>query len=146
MSVEVHSTLFLDSKGSSCLFLKQEMEFLYEKCHLGASLVAHWITNPPHRKCGFDPWIWKIPWRKKWQPTPAVLPGKSHGQKSQAGCSPWGHKSQSRPSLNTECQKKSTIFIITEKKWRGREFHTKNSIQRAFLYHYREEVEREREF
>ena len=35
------------------------------------------------RRPGFDPWVGKIPWRKKWQPTPALLPGKSHGQGSQ---------------------------------------------------------------
>ena len=41
---------------------------------------------------GFDPWVRKIPWRRKWQPTPVFLPGKSHGQKSLAGYGPWGHK------------------------------------------------------
>ena len=30
----------------------------------------------------FDPWFRKIPWRRKWQPTPVFLPGKSHGQRS----------------------------------------------------------------
>ena len=44
------------------------------------------------RRPGFDPWVGKIPWRRKWQPTPVLLPGKSHGQRSLAGCSPWGHK------------------------------------------------------
>ena len=34
----------------------------------------------------------KIPWRRKWQPTPAFLPGRSHGQRGLAGYSPWGHK------------------------------------------------------
>ena len=34
----------------------------------------------------------KIPWRRKWQPTSALLPGKSHGQRSLAGYSPWGRK------------------------------------------------------
>ena len=34
----------------------------------------------------------KIPWRRKWQPTPVFLPGKSHGQRSLVGYSPWGHK------------------------------------------------------
>ena len=34
------------------------------------------------RRCEFDPWIGKIPWRRKWQPTPVFLPGKSHGQRS----------------------------------------------------------------
>jgi len=32
----------------------------------------------------------KIPWRRKWQPTPVFLPGKFHGQRSLAGYSPWG--------------------------------------------------------
>ena len=41
---------------------------------------------------GFDPWVGKIPWRRKWQPTPVLLPGKSHGQRSLAGCSPWDRK------------------------------------------------------
>ena len=40
----------------------------------------------------FDPWVWKIPWRRKWQPTPVLLPGKSHGQRSLVGYSPWGRK------------------------------------------------------
>ena len=34
------------------------------------------------RRPGFDPWVGKIPWRKKWQPTPVFLPGKFHGQSS----------------------------------------------------------------
>ena len=34
----------------------------------------------------------KIPWRRKWQPTPVFLPRKSHGQMSLAGYRPWGHK------------------------------------------------------
>ena len=40
---------------------------------------------------GFDPWVRKIPWRA-WQPTPAFLPGESHGQRSLAGYSPQGRK------------------------------------------------------
>ena len=44
------------------------------------------------RRCGFDPWVRKIPWRREWQPTPVFLSGKSHGQRSLAGCSPWGFK------------------------------------------------------
>ena len=34
------------------------------------------------RRPGFDPWVGKIPWRRKWQPTPVFLPGKAHGQRS----------------------------------------------------------------
>ena len=40
----------------------------------------------------FNPWIGKILWRRKWQPTPVLLPGKSHGQRNLVGYSPWGHK------------------------------------------------------
>ena len=36
--------------------------------------------------------VGKIPWRRAWQPTPVFLPGESHGQRSLAGYSPWGHK------------------------------------------------------
>ena len=44
------------------------------------------------RRSGFDPWVGKIPWRRKWQHIPVVLPGESHGQRSLAGYSPWGCK------------------------------------------------------
>ena len=44
------------------------------------------------RRPGFDPWVGKIPWRRKRQPTPVFSPGGSHAQRSLAGCSPWGHK------------------------------------------------------
>ena len=44
------------------------------------------------RRCGFNCWVGKIPWRRKWQPTPVFLPGKSHGQRSLAGYRPWGQK------------------------------------------------------
>ena len=37
-------------------------------------------------------WVWTIPWRRKWQSTPALLPGKSHGRRSLIGYSPWGRK------------------------------------------------------
>ena len=41
---------------------------------------------------GFDPWVGKIRWRRKWQSTLVLLPGKSHRRRSLVGCSPWGHK------------------------------------------------------
>ena len=41
-------------------------------------------------RCGFDPWVGEIPWRRKWQPIPVFLPGKSHGQRSLASYSLWG--------------------------------------------------------
>ena len=39
-----------------------------------------------------DPWVRKIPWRRKWQPTPVFLPGESYGQRRLAGYSPWSCK------------------------------------------------------
>ena len=45
------------------------------------------------RRCRFDPWFRKIPWRRKWQPAPVFLPGKSHGQRSLVGYILQGHKS-----------------------------------------------------
>ena len=36
--------------------------------------------------------VGKIPWRKEWLPSPAFLPGESHGKRSLVGCSPWGCK------------------------------------------------------
>ena len=44
------------------------------------------------RRCGFHPWVGKIPWRRAWQPSPVFLPGESPGQRSLVGCSPWGLK------------------------------------------------------
>jgi len=38
----------------------------------------------------FDPWVRKIPWGRKWLPTPVFLPGESHGPRSLVGYSPWG--------------------------------------------------------
>ena len=44
------------------------------------------------RRCRFDPWVRKIPWRRKWQPAPVFLPGESHGQRNLLGYSLWGRK------------------------------------------------------
>ena len=41
-----------------------------------------------YKRCGFDPWVEKIPWRRAWQPTPVFLPGESHGQRNLAGYGP----------------------------------------------------------
>ena len=46
----------------------------------------------------------KIPWRRKWQPTPVFLTGKSHGQSSQAGYSPWGCKRFGRDFVTKQQQ------------------------------------------
>ena len=44
-----------------------------------ASLVSQQSTvYLQYGRCGLDPWVRKIPWRMKWQPTPIFLPGQSH--------------------------------------------------------------------
>ena len=51
------------------------------------------VKNPPANAGDikqFGPWVGKIPWRRKWQPTPVFLPGESRGQRSLARYSPWG--------------------------------------------------------
>ena len=54
------------------------------------------------KRSGLHPWVGKIPWRRKCQPTPVCLPGKSHGQGSLADYSPQGHKeSDTTEQLNT---------------------------------------------
>ena len=43
-----------------------------------------------HKRCRLHPWVRKMPWRRAWHPTPVSLPGEPQGQRSLAGCSPWG--------------------------------------------------------
>jgi len=45
-----------------------------------------------HRRDRFKPRVRKIPWRRKWQPTPVFMLGKSYGQRSLVDYSPWGCK------------------------------------------------------
>ena len=58
------------------------------------AIVVKYLLANIHRckRCGFDPWVRKIPWRRKRHPTPVFLPGESHGQRSLEGYSAWGHK------------------------------------------------------
>ena len=64
------------NKQSNSTFLTSEL----------ASLVAQLVKNlPAKQEIGLDSWVRKMPWRRKWQPTPMVLPGKSHEQRNLAG-------------------------------------------------------------
>ena len=69
--------------------------------HEDTVFIHSYVSGPPQwlsgkelpcqfRRCRFDPWVGKVPWRRKWQPTPVFLPGKSYGQRSPAGYSLWG--------------------------------------------------------
>ena len=59
------------------------------------------------RRQGFDPWVGKIPWRRKWLSTPVFLPRESHGQRSMVGYSPWGRK-------ESHTTKQLTLFSFIE--------------------------------
>ena len=61
------------------------------------------------------PWIQKIPWSRKWQLTPVFLPGKFHGQRSLAGCSPCSPKESARLSTNAGTQRKRQVSLKREK-------------------------------
>ena len=50
------------------------------------------------KRCVFNPWVGKIPWRRKWQPALVFLPGKSHRQRNLVGYSPRGSKESTRLS------------------------------------------------
>ena len=50
------------------------------------------------RRHRFDPWVGKIPWRRRWQLTAEFLPGNSHGQGHLAGYSPWDHRVRREPA------------------------------------------------
>ena len=65
--------------------------------HRQSEWLPRWLSGKEFacycRRRGFNLWVRKIPWRRRWQPTPVFLPGKSHGQRSLVGCSPQGGKS-----------------------------------------------------
>ena len=61
--------------------------------NIGPSLVAQMVRNVPTMwETQFDRWDREIPWRKERQPTPVLLPGEFHGQRSLVGYSTWGSK------------------------------------------------------
>ena len=77
-----------------------------------ALMVRNLPANAGDMRYGFDIWVGKIPWRRKWQPIPVFLSGESHGQRSLAGYSPWGCKrSNMTVRLNNRQQKGNTLYI-----------------------------------
>ena len=85
--------------GSSVLGLLQAkiLEWVAISFSGASSRPRNWtqVFHSVCLQCGrprFDPWVGKIPWRRKWQPTPVFLPGESHGRRSLVGYSPRGRK------------------------------------------------------
>ena len=84
-----------------------------------ASLVAQMVKNPPAMQ---ETQVWslvrKIPWRRKWQPTPVFWPGEFHGQRNLAGYSLWGHKeSDTTEVTNTLASSLSSDGRRTDRPW-----------------------------
>ena len=99
---------------------EQQKSDLVISAILVSFLAAQWSRIACQcRRCGFDPWVRKIPWRKKWQLDPVFLPGKSHGQMSLAGNSPMGRtesdttqrQSRQARSIGNLCS--SSSFVIS---------------------------------
>ena len=65
-----------------------------------------------HKRCRIDPWVRKIPWRRKWQPAPVFLPGESHRQRNLAGYSPWGSKELDMTEHT--CNESSALVLSSE--------------------------------
>ena len=93
-------------------FLKGVLAWQIEKwsfTHLSSIIMLQgllwWLSGKEpacqYRRQGFDPWVQKIPWRRKWQPILVFLSGKCHGQRNLAGYNPWGSKRVERNLLNS---------------------------------------------
>ena len=91
----IKSLIQFSVDGWSCV---PSLLFTWGQTIVGTSLVAQMVKASAYNvgDPGWIPiwetWDGKMPWRRKWQPTLVFLPGKSHGQRSLAGCSPWGLK------------------------------------------------------
>ena len=75
------------------------------------------------RTHGFKPWVGKIPWKRKWTPTPVFLPEKSYVQRRLAGCSPWDR----RKSDTTERLSTHTTTLLN----RGHQAQTASPVNSA---------------
>ena len=89
------------------------------------------------RRCKFDPWVGKIPWRRKWQPTSVFLPGKSHEQRSLAGYSPWGHKESDMTDWSHTQSEAWDVEVIAVLMWMGKPLRCLSFMS---LAHHRQTV------
>ena len=90
---EEHLKLLVSSEKSEKDY---PCENFFKRCYYYIYGLPWWIRGKnlclQCRRPGFNPWVGKIPWRRKWQHTPVFLPGESHGLRSQVGYSLQGCK------------------------------------------------------
>ena len=110
------------SEGKKSFIDKQKLSIQYHwivftRMLQGASTRLSWWLRWSSvclqcRRPRFSPWVGKIPWRRKWQTTPVLLPGKLHGQRSLVGYSPWDRKESDMTErlhfLSLQAEKSST--------------------------------------
>ena len=68
------------------------------------------LGNAGDKRCGFDPWVWKIPWRRAWLPPAGFLPGESLGQRGLEGYSPQGHTESDMTEVTKKQQPVANCF------------------------------------
>ena len=78
------------------------------------------------RRPGFDPWVRKLPWRREWPPTPVLVRGESHGQRSLVCYSQWGHRESDRTEWVTLFY--TQTHVLSQKLF----FNTKTPVWREF--------------
>ena len=65
-----------------------------------------------HERFWLDPWVGKMPWRRKQQRTPGFLPGESPGQRSLAGYRPWGRKESDTTEVTSHMHRYTTQYGV----------------------------------
>ena len=73
---------------------------------------------PAMQETWFNPRVGKIPWRRKWQPTPVFLPGESRGQRRLMGYSPWGHEESDMTEMTQHTREKGMATHSSILAWR----------------------------
>ena len=108
---DVNKTLFTKTKAGSHLSLWG--------CTLVGQAKPRWHSGKEstcqcrkHKTCRFDPWVRKIPWSRKWQPTPVFLLGTFLGQRSLVGYSLWGLKESETTEANLHVFLLDILFTI----------------------------------
>ena len=117
------------------------IDLWYLNRYIMAPGLPWWLSSKEStsqcRRDGFNPCIRKIPLRRKWQPTPLFLPGKSHVQRSLADCSPRGRKELDTARLVTKYQPQHDLyaaFLLGDRqRYRGKQI-TQHTQWRSHLW------------